>query len=151
MSGRHPNEDGISIEIRSMLIEMDAIVERLRLSEKEAYVEACRRNPAYSKSDGLKLRFLRVENYNTGLAVHRLCQYFDFKIHWFGQQLLARPILLSDLSSDDLAVLRRGDIDVSEQRDTGRRRIAHYICRCRRGKSERSDDTHHDAVAVSII
>jgi len=134
-----------------MLTEMDAIVKRLHLSEKEAYVEACRRNPAYAQGDGLKLRFLRVENYNTGLAAHRLCQYFDFKLNWFGQRFLARPMLLSDLSSDDLALLRRGDFQLLEQQDADRRRILHYICWRHNEKADSPVGTHHDEVAVSDI
>jgi hypothetical protein len=137
-------------DVRSMLTEMDAIVERLHLPEKEAYVEACRRNPGYAEADGLKLRFLRVENYNTGLAVHRLCQYFDFKFLWFGQQQLARPILLADLSADDLAVLRRGDFKLLEQRDTERRRIAHYVSGSRLGDNETTMANHKYEVAVGV-
>lgn len=129
MSRRQSHVDDGSSDTRSMLSEMDTIVERLHLTEKGAYIEACLQNPSYAQADALKLRFLRVENYNTGLAVHRMCQYFEFKFDWFGQQLLARPLLVSDLSSDDLVFLQRGDFQLLEQRDAGRRRIAHYICR----------------------
>lgn len=130
MSGHKGDTNMDDVSLRSMLNDMISIISRLHMIEKEAYLEACRQNPEYANSDRLKIRFLRVENYNTGLAVHRMCQYFDFKLHWFGHELLAKPIELSDLGPNDLAILSRGDLQMLKQcHDDEGRKIAHYCCR----------------------
>lgn len=126
--GSETNEDVSNARIRPlMLLEMDEIIARgLETGEKVAYTEACRQNPDYARSPELRMRFLRVENFNTGLAAHRLCQYFDFKLQWFGEDLLGRPLSISELSSDDLAVLRRGDLQMLQESDAKGRKVAYY-------------------------
>jgi hypothetical protein len=156
MAGRYG--DSMDDSIRSMMHEMDSIASRLHLVEKEAYLEACRQNPDYG--DRLKKRFLRVENYNAGLAVHRMCQYFDFKLHWFGQEALGRPIELFDLRPLDLEILRRGDLHMLKHCcDTEGRKIAYYDYRRRHSSSNRdtnngssitSDTIHFEAVSTMI-
>ena len=140
MSGFHHEIEGDPNKIQSLLVELDNIIaDGLFAPEKEAYDEACRQNPDYARDDLLKTRFLKVENYNTGLAAHRICQYFDFKLQWFGEELLGRPLSIADLSSDDLAVLQRGELQILQEQDSQGRKIAFYCNSSWRKENKNSD------------
>jgi hypothetical protein len=60
----------------------------------------------YVTDPHFRLMFLRVEDFDAKKAATRLINYMEFKLKCFGQDVLARPIFMSDLDKDDQATLK---------------------------------------------
>jgi hypothetical protein len=72
---------------------------------------------------GLKLAFLRAENYNGKEAAARLVRFFDRKRSLFGEAMLDRDIRLSDLDDEEMEALKQGIVMLLPQRDRSGRSI----------------------------
>jgi hypothetical protein len=78
---------------------------------------------AYVNTDSFRLRFLRCELFDTKKAAARIVKYLDLVCEAYGPYALTRPILLSDLSRNEMSFLRGGDYQLLPYRDRSGRRI----------------------------
>jgi hypothetical protein len=77
----------------------------------------------YVEDRSFRLMFLRSEYFNPQLAAKRLIKFLENKVTFFGEETLARPIYLSDLNNDDIAVLKSGIVQLIPARDRSGRVI----------------------------
>ena len=101
---------------------MDADIHNLR--KKQAYERAKYMNEDYVQDRSFRLRFLRCDRFHSELAAQRMVQHFKIKQDLFGNgPVLARDVLLSDLSPEDILALESGYIQVLPVRDVAGRSI----------------------------
>jgi hypothetical protein len=97
------------------------------LPDKQAYDQADAINPSYVRDRKFRLMFLRSEYFDAKKAAAKLVLYLNEKVALFGPATLARPVYLSDLDKDDLAVLKSGVYQLLPARDsTGRAIITDF-------------------------
>jgi len=77
----------------------------------------------YVEDRSFRLMFLRSESYNAKRAASRLVNFLENKAKLFGTETLARPVYLSDLNEDDIAVLKSGILQLIPARDRSGRVI----------------------------
>jgi hypothetical protein len=95
---------------------------------KPAYDQAEQISKVYVTDQKLRLQFLRAEYFNARKAAHRLVSFMEGKLHFFGPEVLARPIYLSDLDDDDFESLKSGFRQLLPSRDrAGRAILLHYL------------------------
>jgi hypothetical protein len=80
---------------------------------------------------GLRLTFLRADNYDTKKAANRMIRYFEEKRNLFGEGKLTKHITLEDLDADDLATLKTGYLQVLPIKDRSGRRIVAMMANLR--------------------
>jgi hypothetical protein len=89
--------------------------------ESLPYRSAVEMSPEYV--NGLKICFLRAENYHSKLAANRMISFFDQKMRLFGKDKLVREIRLDDLGEDAREALQKGLIQALSLRDRAGRII----------------------------
>jgi hypothetical protein len=94
---------------------------------KPAYDQAEQISKLYVTDQKLRLQFLRAEYFDARKAAHRLVSFMEGKLEFFGPEVLARSIYLSDLDQDDLESLRSGFRQLLPSRDrAGRAILLHF-------------------------
>ena len=93
------------------------------INHKPAFDQAEITNFRYVNDTKFRLMFLRADCFDPQKAAIRLVNFMEGKLKYFGQQCLARPILLSDLEEDDLDALRSGPVQLLPVRDRAGRAI----------------------------
>lgn len=83
-----------------------------------------RTNIAYVGNPQTMIKYLRASDYSAKAAMALLCRHFDMKQNLFGNNCLARNILLSDLSNDDMEFLTSGFYQYLAQPDRAGRSIS---------------------------
>jgi hypothetical protein len=71
----------------------------------------------------LKLRCLRAERFNISKAVRRFVKYLDLILDYYGSEALLRPLCMSDLGKEEMALLRSGEYQYLPFRDRSGRRV----------------------------
>ena len=111
--------------LNQRLSEMEHEIQKLH--PKTAYDMALQTNPAYIHDPKLRLMFLRCDHLNPRDAARRFVKFTEGKLQLFGPKALARPVVLSDLTSQDMNTLRSGVLQLLPARDVaGRAIITHY-------------------------
>lgn len=77
----------------------------------------------YLNTTELRIMFLRCERFDCKKAARRLCLFADLMSQNFGDFALQRPILLSDLSDEEVAIIESGYSQILPGRDRAGRRI----------------------------
>jgi hypothetical protein len=109
--------------IERCLDELD--LELLLVEPRDAYEEAMKQNPEYVK--GLRLAFLRADDFQASKAAFRMARHFETKCVLFGRPRLGRELTLEDLSPGARSELRKGLVQLLPQKDRGGRAIfLHY-------------------------
>ncbi len=89
--------------------------------------ELARTSPrtSYVNSPEFRLRFLRCDLFDTKKAAIRLVNYLDTLMLLFDgkEELLMRPIRLSDFSKTEMAVMKVGNFQLLPYRDRSGRRV----------------------------
>lgn len=80
-------------------------------------------NFEYTQSRLFRLKFLRCDRFDASLAAGRFIRYFDWKMELFGEESLARDIILSDLTKKEQATLKKGYMQRLPVRDRAGRAI----------------------------
>jgi hypothetical protein len=108
---------------------LEALERELRMIPiKPAYDQAEQISKLYVTDQKLRLQFLRAEYFNSRKAAHRLVSFMEGKLEFFGPEVLARSIYLSDLDEDDLESLKSGFRQLLPSRDrAGRAILFHYV------------------------
>jgi hypothetical protein len=117
--------DKVTHETESMLA-MTLTAMELALQQmpnRSIYDKAKRIDPRYVEDRSFRLMFLRSEYYNAEKAASRLLTFLEQKENFFGEETLARPVYLSDLNKDDIAVLKSGILQLIPVRDRSGRVI----------------------------
>mgnify|MGYP002784638628 CR=1 FL=1 len=94
-----------------------------RVPNRDIYDEASRVNARYVEDPAIRLMFLRSEKYNAERSASRFVNFLENKAQYFGNATLARPVYLSDLNEDDIAVLKSGILQLIPARDQSGRVI----------------------------
>jgi hypothetical protein len=115
-------------ESREFLQEKLAALEQeiqLRLAQHKAdiYKEAFCRSQVYVTDITVRLRFLRAEYYNPKHAARRMMQFLEGKKKFFGENAVARPLLLTDMNEDDMECLKSGILQLLPSRDSKGRAV----------------------------
>jgi len=90
-------------------------LEMFLVDEHSAYNLALEMNSEYVQ--GLRLRFLRAENFNAARAARRMALNFELRLEYFGRETLGRDVLLSDFSEFDRSIMETGVIQICTGRD----------------------------------
>jgi hypothetical protein len=94
---------------------------------KNAYEMAKKVNPEYICGRGFRLQFLRAERFVPKNAATRLVGFLEEKLKLFGPKPLARELLLSDLSQDDMVLLRAGYLSIVPLTDSAGRVMSFMV------------------------
>jgi hypothetical protein len=81
-----------------------------------------------------QLRFLRTTIYDVKKAALRYCRWLDLLVDYFGEEVLTRPIFLTDLDEDSCSVLKKGMIQLLPGRDRSGRRIIAFMRQAGEGR-----------------
>jgi hypothetical protein len=108
---------------------LEALERELRMIPiKPAYDQAERISKLYVTDQKLRLQFLRAGYFDAKKAALRLVSFMEGKLHFFGPEVLARSIYLSDLEDDDFESLKLGLYQLLPSRDrAGRAILLHYL------------------------
>jgi len=119
----------ISNSLRSFEEELCSMIPLLQNNNKKAsaYELGIRMNSTYIRSPLFRLRFLRAELFDVKKAVERYCTCLDLLVEYFGEISLLRQLFLSDLSKDELKMLKDGDLQILPSRDVLGRRIIVFL------------------------
>jgi hypothetical protein len=109
---------------------LEALERELRMIPiKPAYDKAEQISKLYATDQKLRLQFLRAEHFDARKAAHRLVSFMEGKLQFFGPEVLARSIYISDLDDDDFESLKSGfGGQLLPSRDrAGRAILFHYV------------------------
>lgn len=108
--------------IQQALKDMQHAIDEIPNEKKQAYNIAVQQlHSQYVFQTDVRLKFLRADLFQPKLAAERFVGYLDFTYQHFGNDVLLRPIVQSDLGKIELDLLRRGNNQVLPSRDrTGR-------------------------------
>ena len=114
--------------IQEKLQEMDKELERIRASSAWSLTIAAidlaeSTNLAYVQNPKFRRKFLAVEQWDATKAAARFIRHFDFKMELFGPDCVARDITISDLTREEIKILKQGHLQVLPVRDTAGRAI----------------------------
>eukprot|EP00980_Cylindrotheca_fusiformis_P005717 scaffold1192_cov58-Cylindrotheca_fusiformis.AAC.11 len=125
--GLHENEE---TRTRS-LAEFDGIV---NCTKDRLYGLAASQNMDFVEDESFRLKFLRAQLYDANKAVRQMMSFLHFKATYFGEDKVAREIGLSDLTQEDVALLKSGVFLIPEHRDRAGRLVLyilnHLLCGC---------------------
>lgn len=93
------------------------------MHNKPAYEIALSKCPEYVRAIDFRMKFLRAEQFDVTKAAARLISHFEKKLELFGEELVAREVRWSDLSTEDIAVLQSGYIRLLPLRDRAGRLV----------------------------
>lgn len=91
------------------------------------YESALLQNRAYVEDPSFRLKFLRANTYDVGKAVRQMMSFLQQKAKYFGIENVARELCLSDLTSDDIQLMRSGLFHIQDGRDRKGRLILHMF------------------------
>eukprot|EP00934_Nitzschia_sp_Nitz4_P005325 Nitzschia sp. Nitz4//scaffold44_size153857//40530//42087//NITZ4_002708-RA/size153857-snap-gene-0.208-mRNA-1//-1//CDS//3329552118//5315//frame0 len=106
---------------------MESNIEKLRqklasISPKDAYDQALQQNPTYVQDSRFLQMFLRAELYDIDAAAEAIVDHFDVKRRIFhNPDVLGRDVRWSDLSVEDIAILKEGNFQLFPSRDAAGR------------------------------
>ena len=84
--------------------------------------------PLHVHTQDFLLQFLRAERFDTAKAALRYCNCLNFLQSYFGDYALERELYVSDLNSEEMALLKSGCIQlIPGQRDRFGRRIIAFV------------------------
>eukprot|EP00980_Cylindrotheca_fusiformis_P005723 scaffold1192_cov58-Cylindrotheca_fusiformis.AAC.17 len=116
---------------RRSLAEFDQIVKN---TKNQYYDLASSQNRGFVEDESFRLKFLRAKLHDAKSAVRQMMNYLRFKATYFGEDKVAREIELSDLTNEEVAVLRSGLYFVPKHRDRAGRLViyvlSHILCGC---------------------
>lgn len=101
---------------------MNQILQR-SVHNRVLYERASTINREYVENRSFRLMFLRSEYYHPENAAERLVRFLEGKIRFFGDDVLARPICLTDFNEDDMSFLKSGILQIIPARDRSGRVI----------------------------
>jgi len=119
----------ITNSLRSFEEELCSMIPLLQNDNKKssAYELGIRMNSTYIRSPLFRLRFLRAELFDVKKSVERYCTCLDLLFEYFGEISLLRQLFLSDLSKDELKMLKEGTLQILPSRDVLGRRILVFL------------------------
>lgn len=116
------NDQSDPPDVDQRLKEMDASIDKIR--RKQAFERAKYLDETYVQDRSFRLRFLRCDRFHCALAAQRMVRHFQLKHELFGDgPVLARDVLQSDLSPQDLVTLNSGYIQTLPARDAAGRSV----------------------------
>jgi len=116
-----------SVMVAQKLKDLDAILMKIPSDDKRAYLQASANFPEIKSNESLRRKFLEAEQFDVGLAAHRVTQYFEYMVKWFNQGLLGKEIMISDLDEDDLQVLHGPTLQAVKRDEKGRKIFCYCI------------------------
>lgn len=107
-------EDFVSNQLALLEIEINFLVKTRR---GDIYEQAIRENPSYVCDREFRLMFLRADYFDPKKAARRIMRFLERKVKFFGLSSLTRTITLDDFSSDDMAYMKAGRMQLLSSRD----------------------------------
>ena len=112
--GNGADKLSVKIPTHADLLAMEAALDKIPLSQKAAYLQACQRCHAadqqspgtgdiYSLSAQFKSHFLEGDNCNLTLAAQRYVSYWTARLDTFGNDLAYRPMTLGGALAQEVA------------------------------------------------
>jgi hypothetical protein len=94
--------------------------------QRKALDRALFLRPTLESDDNFYLMFLRSERFNGAKAARKLCRYYENKLELWGDDKLARPITLEDLTEFETEQIYQGNYQFSPNKDQGNRPV-HFV------------------------
>ena len=108
-------------------------LELAKIPNKDAYNQAKEKFPKYVTGIRKCLMFLRADRFDAREAAARMVRYYEEKLHMFGNEPLARDLLMSDLNEEERSSLKAGYIQLLPGRDRAGRAIIFGLNKLRTG------------------
>jgi len=117
-------------DLDRILNDLDAAIHQIQAEigntsnpDLEAYKVAREQDSTYVTNPNFIISFLRADGYNPGKAAWRMFRHLKIKRDLFGDDKVARDILLDDLGEEGRKYLERGAIQVLTMPDDDGRRV----------------------------
>lgn len=105
-------------EVQRFLQEYQIVVEK---SQNKCYQLAFHKSKHYVEDTAFRLMFLRANFYDVKRAVKQMFRFLEQKMTYFGEDILARKITLSDLNAEDIEAILAGVVVLQQERDSSGR------------------------------
>jgi hypothetical protein len=102
--------------------EMDKEIEKLKVNYG-AYLMAENVNPEFVKDPKLRIRFLRVSDFNGKDAASKILHSFEVKLELWGPDRIAERITISNMGPGPRNALENGHMQLLPSKDLGGRRV----------------------------
>ncbi|KAL3910235.1 MAG: hypothetical protein SGILL_007772 [Bacillariaceae sp.] len=123
-----------AIKLPAALAQMQSEIDRLMLQpensnfpEAAAYRQALELNSRYILNATFRAKFIRADRYDAAKAAVRMIKFLNFGLETFGTMALMRPIQISDLNENAIAIIREGTGFTLPIRDPVGRLISHPL------------------------
>lgn len=110
----------VALQKLAMVLDNDKIIPPI---EKQAYLQSQLLPRTYVNSNDFRIRFLRACLFDVLETARRIVKYLDIAAFLFGNEMLERPIRLSDFNKKELQFFRSGRMQFLPFRDRAGRRI----------------------------
>ena len=117
--------------VREKLVEMNEAIQK---QKGKAYLRAEKQSRNYVENPDFRLKFLRADCFDVPAATRRFMAFFEQKMMYFGENKLTKDIELSDLSVEDLAVVKSGVMQEHYEVDASGRVVVSFFRQLRRCK-----------------
>ncbi|VEU33385.1 unnamed protein product [Pseudo-nitzschia multistriata] len=112
--------DRVQESLRLLAFELD---EKIPPHRKIAYTKSQTIPDTYVNTKSFRLRFLRSTHFDSTRAAQKIAKFLDVATHLFGNDLLKRPVRITDFSCNDLRDLQKGRLQLLPFLDRSGRRI----------------------------
>ena len=92
-------------------------------NQKREFLNSLSIQNSHVQTDDFRLRFLRLTLFDATEAARRMVKFLEVGCHFFGDFVLERPVMLTDLSKKEAQSLRNGSVQFLPFRDRAGRRI----------------------------
>lgn len=116
----HEDED----MIRRSLAEFD---QQAKARRNRYFELAMTQDKAYIEDEDFCLKFLRANFFDVNRSVGQMMSFLQYKARYFGEDKLGRDIALSDLSQEDVDLMRSGILHQQKGRDRSGRVVLYIL------------------------
>ena len=88
----------------NVLQEFQVALAKVAKRKRKALDRALFLKPSIQSDEAFQLMFLRADRYDCAKAASRMAQFFDLKLHMFGEGLLVKKLTYQDLDLEGLEV-----------------------------------------------
>lgn len=114
------NEPPIELH-SSKLVELDAAIKKIPEKDRAAYSKAAKQGDLIQ--DWEEIAFLRSEEWNVDKAAARIVRNWEERVVLFGEEKAYLPLTLEGAFRDDMEVLQKGFVQVTQAEDDAGRGI----------------------------
>jgi len=115
--------------LTAALLELDSEVRRISDDDllKAAYLKSQEFEETYVNTRDFRLRFLRCDLFDAKKAAIRMLKFLDLMAYLFGTEVLVKPVQTTNMSVEEMKIIRSGPVQVLPYRDRSGRPVVAWV------------------------